>query len=158
MQKFKKIRLSQGKWALVDVEDFEWLSQYNWSYWKAPHAKYGYAGTNITFKGKRRFTKMHNLIMGVVGVDHANGNGIDNRRKNLRKANNFQQTWNTSKPITNKSGFKGVSLKKHNQKWVAQICFNKQKFHIGYFNTPLAAHRAYVKKAKELHGEFARWK
>lgn len=66
MQRFKKIKLTQGKYALVDAEDFEWLSQWKW-----------YLGKYI---------------------------------------------------------------------------------HIGTFKTKLLAHRAYIKKAEELHGGFARWK
>lgn len=78
----KEIQLTQGKVTLVDDEDYEWLSQWKWC------AKDGRNGNFYAFRAsKNKSTYMHRLILdtpkGKV-TDHINGNGLDNRRINLR--------------------------------------------------------------------------
>ena len=60
-------------------------------------------------------------------IDHINGDSLDNRIVNLREADDFQSAWNKGKLATNKSGYKGVSLKKKSGKWVAQISYKGKK-------------------------------
>lgn len=165
MQRFKKIKLTQGKYVLVDAEDFEWLSQWKWYYWRTKHARTGYAVRNQKgeeIKGKRSAVRMHRAILPKVKlVDHINGNGLDNRKANLRPATQSQQR--TNRPaFKNKknSKFKGVSFTvwEGYSYWVSRIKKDGKIYYLGTFKTELAAHRAYIKKAKELHGEFARWK
>lgn len=160
----KKIPLSQGKYALVDDEDFDFLSQWKWFFYKAKRDKYGYAHRNSTVdEGKpRRRIRMHQQLIGN-GVDHANGNGLDNRRKNLRKADKHQQSYNKSIHSHKKSlGCKGVSIVKDKKGipayWIARITVKGSRIYLGTFKNHIAASRAYIKKAKELHGKFARWK
>lgn len=164
MQRFKKIKLTQGKYALVDAEDFEWLSQWKWFYHLHPKDKTGYACTNGKYIGGKRLpkTRMHNLIFGKR-VDHINGNGLDNRRKNLREADTFQQAYNKGVQKHKKTlGCKGVSITRdHNgvQKyWIARITVRGERIYLGTFKNHIAASRAYIKAAKKYHGEFARWK
>lgn len=165
MQRFKKIKLTQGKYALVDAEDFEWLSQWKWYYWKAKHARTGYAVRNqkgMEIEGKRSGVRMHRQILsGAELVDHINGNGLDNRRKNLRAVTHGQQVQNRP-TFKNKKNSKLKGVIKTNWEgysyWVARIRKDGKYYYLGTFKSELAAHRAYIKKAKELHGEFARWK
>ncbi len=89
-------------------------------------------------------------------IDHINGDSLDNRIVNLREADDFQSAWNKGKLVTNKSGYKGVSLKKKSGKWVAQISYRGKKMFLGYHDTPEEAHKAYCKAAVKLHGEFAK--
>ena len=89
-------------------------------------------------------------------IDHINGDSLDNRIVNLREADDFQSAWNKGKPVTNKSGYKGVSLKKKSGKWVAQISYRGKKMFLGYHDTPEEAHKAYCEAAIKLHGEFAK--
>jgi len=88
-------------------------------------------------------------------VDHINGDGLDNRRANLRLATPSQN--NCNKPGFNKSSkYKGVSrtdLKK--KQWRAVIHYNNEMIHLGRFCNEVAAAKAYDKAAKKYHGEFA---
>lgn len=88
-------------------------------------------------------------------IDHINGNRSDNRIDNLRQANNAENLRNRGKTASNKSGFKGVSFDKRTQKWMARIGVGYQARFLGRFDTPEAAHTAYVDAAQKLHGEFA---
>lgn len=164
MQSFKKIKLSQGKYALVDKQDYNWLSNWTWYFWKNPKDKTGYAFTNGKYiKGKcLKKVRMHQMILGEP-CDHKNGNGLDNRRCNLRPANKFQQAWNKGIHHHKKSkGCKGVSIVKDRNGipayWIARITVNKKRIYLGVFKNHIAASRAYIKAAKKYHGEFARWK
>jgi len=114
--------------------------------------------------------KMHRLIMSrVVGrelkrnecIDHIDGNGLDNRRCNLRIATNAQNHANIGKRRGNYSSqYKGVSYSKYMKKWQAYIGSNKknsivQRMYLGFYDIEEEAARAYDEKAKEFHGEFA---
>ena len=88
------------------------------------------------------------------GIDHVNGDGKDNRLANLREADQAQNSANSRRGINCKSGFKGVTA--YRSRWVATIGKFGKKKHIGVFDTPEAAHAAYVTEAGKLHGEFAR--
>lgn len=91
-----------------------------------------------------------------IELDHINNIRDDNRIENLRIATRAQNAKNRLKPENNTSGLKGVSWKKANQAYQAQIVSDKQKYYLGLFDCPAAAHFAYVIKADELHGRFAR--
>ena len=100
----KKIKLTQGKVALVDDGDFEWLSQWKWTYKNG-----GYAYRSIGSKGH---IFLHRAIMKSpknLEIDHINGNGLDNRRSNLRFATHKQNIRNQQKQKNRTSKYKGVS-------------------------------------------------
>lgn len=100
---------------------------------------------------------LHRLITKApkgLFVDHINGDKLDNRKKNLRICTSAQSACNTKTSSNSKSGFKGV-WKLPYGRWCAQITKNREKIHVGVFDTPEEAALAYNKKAKELHGEFA---
>jgi hypothetical protein len=103
----KFIQLTQGKQAIVDDEDFELLSQFKWYAMKSGHNVYAARGG-----GKRRMELLHRLILGVtdskIEVDHINGDGLDNRRSNLRVATHADNQHNPGTPTNNTSGYKGV--------------------------------------------------
>lgn len=90
-------------------------------------------------------------------IDHIDGNGLNNDVENLRAATHSQNGSNRGAQKNNTSGFKGVGWKKNAQKWYASIRFDGKQCHIGYFDTPDAAHEAYKAAAKKLHKEFARF-
>jgi hypothetical protein len=145
----KRIPLARGFYAYVDAEDYEWLNQWHWGV----HG--GYAARHE--KGK--LILMHRQIMqpppGKV-VDHIDGNGYDNTRINLRNITLGQNKHNKGKYVASASIYKGVSYSKRQHRWRACICFRKERFHLGYFDTEIEAARAYDRKAVELLGEFAR--
>ena len=145
-----------GNDVILDDEDYELISSYSW------HKSGGYKN-NIyyatTCSGIE--IKLHRFIMKCsnndgITIDHINGNTLDNRKCNLRACDHSGNMKNTRKRYNNISGYKGVSWKSRNNKWVAQIQCDKKKQHIGLFNCPTAAWLAYIKAARLLHGEFAR--
>lgn len=102
---------------------------------------------------------MHSDFLGVVTgglvIDHQNGNGLDNRRANIRVATKSQNQWNRKLNENNSSGIKGVSWNKASKKWHATIKHDGQKINLGFFEHKLDAGHAYNEKAKEVFGEFA---
>ena len=88
-------------------------------------------------------------------VDHINGNPLDNRKSNLRICTNAENQRNRGVNKNNTSGYKGVCWAKQNKKWKARIKHNGKLIHLGYYKDKEEAARAYDKKAKELHGEYA---
>ena len=88
-------------------------------------------------------------------IDHINHIKDDNRWTNLRDATNSQNQYNTKKPRTNKSGYKGVCWNKRYKKWESKIKYMSKTIHLGRYTTPQEAAEAYKKKAIELFGEFS---
>lgn len=89
-------------------------------------------------------------------VDHANRNPSDNRIDNLRLATNSQNVANSSLWASNTSGFKGVTWNRKSRKWQAGIKVSGRSLHLGLYDEPTEAHRAYVEAAKVHFGIFAR--
>jgi hypothetical protein len=90
-------------------------------------------------------------------VDHVNGDGRDNRVSNLRAATYSQNSQNRRKSKKRcGSKYKGVWLDKRSGRWRAQICFDGDRRHLGYYGEEEAAARAYDRAAVRYHGEFAR--
>jgi len=151
----KKIPLTQGKFALVDDEDYEWLNQWGW--FASQSRKEYYAVRTDYSNGGKKNIKMHRVILGLTGPkqqgDHINGITLDNRRGNLRAVTNQQNSWN-QKPTKGSSKFKGVSWKKEAKKWVVQLMVSGKKIHIGYFNCEIEAAHVYDQAAIKYYGEF----
>jgi hypothetical protein len=158
----KQIPLTLGQLVLVDDCWYELLiSMGKWHAIK--HRNTFYAVRNSrpdSVTGKRIPIRMHRVILGLtdskIQGEHANGNGLDNQLSNLRFANNQQNSQNRGMNANNTSGFKGVSWRQREQKWVAQTVVDGKKTFIGYFNDPNEAARAYDQAAVEHFGEFAR--
>jgi len=149
----KKIPLTQGKFAIVDDEDYEWLSQWKWAYHPTGT---GYAIRFIQVAGKQKGVLMHRMILDVphdMETDHINHNGLDNRRTNLRICSHAENMANKRKYKNNTSGYIGVYWDKERGQWRAQI--QGHGIHLGRFNDVKEAARAYDRAASELHGEFA---
>jgi len=142
----KKLILTNSiKIVLIDDEDYELISKYNW------YLAGGYAATRI---GDDACVKMHQLILGSF-VDHKNRNKLDNRRTNLRFATGTQNNANRGKVGKSPtSQFKGVYLTEKG-KWKATITIKYKSRHLGYFATELEAAIVYDIAAQELFGEFA---
>jgi hypothetical protein len=89
-------------------------------------------------------------------IDHINGDPTDNRWKNLRPATPSQNLGNSRHRRNNTSGFKGVYWHRPTGEWRARIMINRRNIHLGLFDTPEAAHAAYLTAAQKHFGEFAR--
>lgn len=152
----KEIELTQGKFAIVDDDDYEWLNKHKWCACKSRKtwiAKRGIGGRN-----NRTYELMHRAIMKPpkdVWIDHIDGNALNNTRENLRFCTRYQNQQNRPKNKNNASGYKGVYLHKQTRKWRARIYANGKNHSLGLFSTPEEAALAYDNAAKELHSEFA---
>ncbi len=92
----------------------------------------------------------------LKSIDHINGIKNDNRLINLREVTTSQNIMNSANYKNNTSGFKGVTWSKSAQKWMAQCGLNGKKCHLGLFNTPEEASKAYQDFTKKHFGEFFR--
>lgn len=158
------IQLTRGQVAIVDGEDFEKLAQYRWYARDAGNTNYAERRAYVLGSGAKNRKEstmiMHRIIMNAQPgqiVDHRNGNGLDNRKENLRFATKSQNSTNAGRRITNKSGFKGVWEDKKRNAFQASITLNGKRQSLGRFKTKEEAHRAYCEAALQKHGEFARF-
>lgn len=154
----REIELTQGQVAIVDDEDFDRLSAFNWFAQWAKGTETFYANRRI-FLGGGKILSMHRVVTSAPSgmfIDHINKNTLDNRKANLRVCTNSENQRNRGKPKNNKSGFKGVSFSKDTFKWRADIMLNKKQICLGYFSDLHEAARAYDSAALEIHGAFAR--
>ncbi len=148
--------------AQVDDEDYEWLNKWKWYAHSGENDRTLYARrSEWSPEFKKQITiRMHRFIMGLTNpktmCDHKDGNGLNNQRSNLRACTSSQNGANRRRPSIKKtSKYIGVSRKTNSTKWVAQLAKNRQKIFIGHFDSEIDAAKAYDKKAKEIHGEFA---
>lgn len=154
----KEIKLSQGRVAYVDDEDYEYLSQWRW--FAHRDGKTFYAGRSAMVNGKRKQLWMHREIKNTplgMEVDHIDHNGLNNQKENLRNCTRFQNAKNTT--THSETGYLGVSFYDFNRKkskpYRATIWVNGENIHLGTFATPISAAIAYNEAAIKYHGEFA---
>jgi hypothetical protein len=154
-----KLQLTQGKYALVDEDDFEAVSKHKWYAHPAGQGVYARRDIHST-TGKQR-VYLHREILDApkdAQIDHANYNTLDNRKSNLRLANkmlNMRNRRKVKRHGESSSEYKGVSLVKNTGKWHSYIHVNKRRVTLGYFENELDAARAYNQAAKKWFGEFA---
>lgn len=151
------IQLTQGQVAVIDDVDADLAAFKRYAH---RDEKTFYAQREIRRPGgSRKIERLHQVIarrMGIVGApDHIDGNGLNNRRSNLRQASDSQQAAHRGLQVNNTSGYKGVSWRKDVAKWQAQIQVNGKRRHLGYFADPIEAAKAYDRAALEFQGEFA---
>ena len=161
----KSIPLTQGKFALVDDEDFERTIQYNWTLFKRRNLKYTeYAKRHVSCNrknGKRIIVSelLHRFILccekgdGKI-IDHKDGNGLNNQKSNLRFCTSSQN--NSNKKAHGKSEYLGVSFDKKSKKWRMKLTKNYKAIIIKFFIHEKDAAKAYNQEAIKYHGQFAK--
>lgn len=148
----KKIKLGGkygcGKYALVDNDNYQTLSQERWFCDPKGYVRTGHHSI-----------KMHHLVIGRPPLgfvtDHINGDRLDNQRANLRFATPRQNSRNTGLRSNNRSGYTGVSWHAKLGKWRVTIALDR-KISLGCFDDPKEAAKVYNDAAIKYYGEFAR--
>lgn len=158
---FVLIPLGHGKYASVDLIDADRVLAHRW-YAVRPNPKSDieYAQTTVYVDGKKRSVYMHHtVLMPVPGkrVDHRDGNGLNNRRNNLRHSSQQQNQHNRNARRDGSSRFKGVYFHKAAGKWAASIKTpDGLRKHLGLFGDEVEAARVYDLAAAEYFGAYAR--
>ncbi len=151
------VPLTRGYESVIDAADVHLVDSWNWYARVKQHTNY--AVRNNYQEGTRRNAYIHRVVMAApddMHVDHINGNGLDNRRSNLRIATMSQNLRNQRLSKLNTSGFKGVCFDKGTGRWLAQIVLHGKNHFLGRFVTPELANAAREAASEKLHGEFRR--
>ena len=150
------VALTKGYEAIISSADAHLVERHNWVVVIKKCNKI-YAYRSIGPRGKQRTIYMHRVIMNAPDgyeVDHVNGDGLDNRRQNMRLVTHQQNLCNQLISSKNRSGFRGVSWDKNMKTWRAQITVHYKMKFLGLFESAESAHAAYVEASKMLHGQY----
>jgi len=158
------VPLTRGYEAVIDAADVAMVEGRNWC---AVVDRRGDGSIRAVYAmrkerteaGEHRFVMMHRVIAetpDAMETDHIDGDGLNNRRDNMRNATRSQNQHNQGLAAHNTSGFKGVTWHKARAKWRAQIKINGKQRYLGMFGSLESASAAYAAASAELHGEFGR--
>lgn len=153
-----RIPLTRGRVALVDAEDAPGvLAAGSWCTSTSGESRTAYAVRGERHPdGRFRGVRLHQFITGWDYVDHINGDGLDNRRGNLRRATHAENMRNCRLSRNSTSGYIGVSWSRAAGKWRAYISPDGRQIHLGLFATAEAAAVARDLASVRHFGEFAR--
>lgn len=149
----KLVKCSRDLVAVVDDEDWPLVSRHRW---QAHPIRSNYGGFYVKCS---KLGYMHRAILrapkGML-VDHIDGNGLNNRRSNLRLATRQQNCVNRRRGYTTRSGYRGVyPTDRPNRTWTVEITVNGRRYRLGRFDDKVAAAREYDALALEHFGEYA---
>ena len=141
-----------GREFYFDMDDYDRISKYTWLE-ASDHSDYHFVRSSGS--GDKTYTPMHSVITGEKYCDHIDRNSFNNRKFNLRNATYAENARNRTISKKNNSGFIGVFWANRDDKWCAQITFNKSKKHLGYFINKVDAIKARLQAEAKYFGEFA---
>jgi len=153
----KEIPLTKGYVALVDDEDYPYLSQFKWHAAVETDGGVCAVRNSPSVNGRSKLLYMHRIVLNAPPgklVDHRNSMPLDNQKHNLRLCTNAQNCKNQGKSKANTSGFCGVFKIKN--RFIAKIMSDWKTIYLGCFLTPERAATAYDMAAIACHGEFAK--
>lgn len=151
------VTLTKGYTAVIDIADAALVEGVNWCAAVTPYTTY--VKRCVRLGGRNVTVILHRILINPpqgMEVDHIDGDGLNNRRSNLRLTTHSENCRNRRRRSDNKSGFKGVCWNNSRRKWQAQVHAGGKTNHLGYFTSAEAAHVVYCEAAARLHGEFAR--
>jgi hypothetical protein len=151
----KEISLSRGLVTVVDDEDYARFSAFSWTATPGKGTFYAYRRVGA---GPRKNVWLHREIAGTpegMKTDHCNGDGLDNRRSNLRICTHVENCRNLQRVRAHSSVYKGVSWQDRKRHWKASLRLDGRFVYLGSFMTEEEAVHAYDVAALELFGEFA---
>lgn len=149
-----RIKLTQGQFATVDDDMHNILREIKWCASKEINTFY--ASGRIEINGQLKVVPMHHVVVGVPlngnVVDHISGNGLDNRRKNLRIVTVRENCGNKKarREFKTTSKYIGVCWSKQGKRWRSAIFFNKKLIFIGHFKNEENAGKAYQEASNQL--------
>ncbi len=149
----KTIELTQGKSAWVSDCDYERVMKYKW--YLAKRGRLNYAASHIDGK----LTMLHRYILKPppgYDTDHEDGNGLDNRRENIRNCTRQENSRNQQPQLNCSSRYKGVYKNNQKTKWCAEVKVDGRYEHLGSFDNEDDAAVAYNRAASLRFGKFAR--
>ncbi len=162
------VPLTQGCFAVVDAQDYEWAKQRKWTCSKGGVVhKRAYATNSVKVKDQTTTKRMHREILSrKIGrpllpapqelTDHRDGDGLNNTRANLRLCTNKDNVRNQCCRKGGSSRFRGVEWCSRKGKWLARIGVEQRLIRIGLFEDEESAARAYDWYAVHYFWEFAR--
>lgn len=146
----KEIPLTQGYFTIIDNEDYERVMQHKWCVKISLNTQY--AVWHHRINGRKVTVRLHRFILGDIPkmkeIDHINGDGLDNRKNNLRVVTHQQNAFNMGKNV------KGVYWDRTRNKWRAYIGINGKDILLGRFYNLQDAIEAREKAACKYFGEF----
>jgi len=144
----KRIPLTQGQFALVDDDDFDWLMQWKWyARWHPKTNSYYAVRNSPRVNGKTHPIWMHREILGLkygdkLQGDHIHHQTLDNRRGEIRIATHRENCQNVKRKVSSK--YPGVYWDGSKNRWASDIKFNRVRYHLGRFVNELDAAAAYT--------------
>jgi hypothetical protein len=151
-----ELTLVGGEKALIDLEDLPRVAPLR-TYALRQSSGHTYVLCKPADDPKAKIFRLHRFILQAKPgqcVDHVNGNGLDNRKSNLRLCTNAENRRNSAKHRDGAAKYKGII--KLREKWQAGVSVGGLKHRLGPYPTEEDAASAYNIGALELHGEFAR--
>jgi len=153
----KYLPLNKGLYALLDDDDFFRIRQRGWHAVKKYQITY--VRRTVGKRGQQKCVYLHHEVLGVISgkhIDHINGDGLDNRKENLRITSpSHNQANRKNKNKNNTSGFRGVTFSKRDQIWIAQIMVNRRCLCVGRFDSAIEAAKARDAAALKIFGDCA---
>ncbi len=150
------VPLTKGYEAVIDAADVPLVEGRNWRALVAKHTVYAMRSGPAP---EERGIYLHRFLMGEPEgkeIDHRDGDGLNNRRENLRTASHAENARNRFRTRPSKSGVKGVRPSENGLRWRASIVTDGRRVGLGTYACITAARVAYAKASAELHGEFGR--